>query len=73
MRSGPKAPDYDKAVIESQTDVVCQNCDFENRKWIDRNNARRIARNHMRETGHQVCILIGVTEIFTPNRKVRLK
>ena len=68
MPRSPKAPDYKKRRTYFQTDVHCTECEFETKKWLDADNARRTARNHMRKTGHDVEILVGYNETFSLKR-----
>ena len=35
---------------------VCQDCDWQHEGYLDRPLARRLARQHVRETGHTVVI-----------------
>ena len=65
MPQSPKAPDYSKRKIVTAADVRCNDCNFTDFRWIDINSARRVARNHMRRTGHNIVVSIRYDELMS--------
>lgn len=69
MPKGAKAPDYTRRKVYYGTGVECHECDYTNKEYADPTTARRLARNHMRKTGHKITVYHSFDEWFIPEGK----